>query len=631
MVNVLYHRGPDDCGVWTQGNVGLGQSRLSIIDLSPLAHQPMSNEDCTVWLAFNGEIYNFVELRERLVKQGHIFRSRMDGETIIHLWEEEGEQCVEKLNGMFALAIWDARRQVLFLARDREGEKPLFYAHLPDRFLFGSEIKSILQDPSFTPEPDLEAIHHYLAYQSVPAPYSAFQGIRKLPPASTLSIKNGAIQLHRYWKLSYRNKLAVNGPSDEQALRHEIVERLRQAVRSRLVSDVPLGAFLSGGIDSSIIVALMAGMMDRPVKTFSIGFTHAEYNELPYARMVAERYGTDHHELVVTPDVAAIIPEMVWHYDEPFADLSAIPTFYLCQQARQHVTVALSGDGGDENFAGYARYQNPGIVEIRRGLRTLLSRVTRPDKMLQAVMAAGGWRSNLPRFKDLHQRRLQYYYRISYFNEVYQSQLYTPDFRQRLGGVRSMDWMMNKFQESDAQDFLDAMMDVDLSCYLPDTLMTKMDIAAMAHSLEVRAPMLDHSFLEFAARIPSRLKLKDGSESKHILKQAFAPYLPHDVIHRKKMGFGVPLDHWFRNELKAMVYDTLLSQRAIDRGYFQRPFIQSLLDRHQAGENWHFLIWNLLMLELWFLMFVDRVLPIPAAHAPVSVSAEMPVNAFVVV
>ncbi len=614
MNRVLDHRGPDDSGVWTGGNVGLGQARLSIIDLSPLAHQPMSNEDGTVWITFNGEIYNFPELRQELIQKGHTFRSHSDTETIVHLWEEEGERCVERLRGMFAFAIWDDRRKTLFLARDREGKKPLFFAALPDRFLFGSEIKAILQDPEFKPEPDLEAIHYYLAYQSVPAPYCAFKGINKLPPAHTLLVKEGRLTRRRYWKLSYRDKLRVTGADSPAELQSELIDRLREAVRIRLMSDVPLGAFLSGGVDSSIIVALMAELMDQPVKTFSIGFTHEEYNELPYARMVAERYGTDHHEFVVTPDAQAIFPELVWHYNEPFADSSAIPTYYVSKMAREYVTVVLTGDGGDENFAGYPRYQNQGEHSIRRKFPSLLSRLARPDQLWSTFIINGDLRGAIRRLGDLDQRRLLYYLRITHFHESYQAQMYTPEFRRRLGNTATVDLLLEKYRQSDARDFLDATLDVDLNLYLPDTLMTKTDIASMANSLEVRAPMLDHHFLEFAARIPPELKLKDGTIGKYILKKAAEPYLPNEVIYRKKMGFGVPIDHWFRHELKEMAYDTLLSRRAIERGYFRREYIENLLDRHQAGETWQYLIWNLLMLELWHLMFIDGTLLPPAEH-----------------
>ena len=612
MNTILHHRGPDDYGIWVQGNIGLGQARLSIIDLSPLGHQPMCNEDGSVWITFNGEIYNFLELKKELIQKGHQFRSQTDSETILHLWEEFGPACVERLRGMFAIALWDERQRTLFLARDRMGKKPLFYAALPDRFIFGSEIKAILQDDDFEIAPDLEAIHYYLTYQSVPAPYSAFKGIKKLAPAHTLLVKDGKVEVKRYWNLSYREKRRVVGEAGERELQEEIIERLREAVRIRLMSDVPLGAFLSGGIDSSIVVALMAGLMDQPVKTFSIGFVEEEYNELKYARMVAERYHTDHHEFIVKPDAQSIFPELVWHYNEPFADSSAIPTYYVSKLARQHVTVVLTGDGGDENFAGYPRYQNFGDYSTKNSYPSWLARCLIPNSEMRLFRR--GWGRTLEsmrRLKDLTQERLLYYRRITHFSEYYQQSLYTRDFFEKLQGKIGVDIMLDKYRQSDATNFLDSTLYLDLNLYLPDTLMTKTDIAGMTHSLEARMPILDHLFMEFVATIPPELKLKDGTISKYIFKKAVEPYLPHEVIYRSKMGFGVPTDHWFRHELKEMVYDILLSQRALARGYFNRDYVQSLLDRHQSGENWQYFIWNLLMLEMWHLMFIDQTLAYP--------------------
>jgi asparagine synthase (glutamine-hydrolysing) len=619
MAGALWHRGPDDGGVWTEGNAGLGFRRLSIIDLSPAGHQPMGNEDGSVWIVFNGEIYNFQELRSELIAKGHSFRSRTDSETIVHLWEEAGEACVERLRGMFAFAIWDSRRRALFLARDREGKKPLFYAELPDRLLFGSEVKALLEDPDFRPEADLEALHHYLAFQSVPAPWSAFKGVRKLPPAHTLLYLDGRVTLRRYWKLSYREKRVVKDERDAQRLGDEVIERLREAVRIRLMSDVPLGAFLSGGIDSSLVVAMMAGLGSQPVKTFSIGFTNEEYDELPYARSVAQRYGTDHHEFIVTPDAEAILPDLVWHYNEPFADSSAIPTYYVAKLAREHVTVALTGDGGDENFAGYPRYQF-GASEVGSGASVLL-RLLRQWMTMPGLVDARDPKATWGRLRALTPKRLLYYLRITHFHEGYQGRLYTDSFRERVGPALTVDWMLRWLRASDAADGLDSLLDLDLALYLPDTLMTKVDVASMAHSLETRCPLLDQEFLEFAATIPANLKLKDGV-GKHILKQAAAPYLPAEVIHRKKMGFGVPIDHWFRNELRGLVRDTLLSSRALERGYFRKAYVEEILRRHDnPGESWHYLIWNLLMLEMWHLMFIDRTLAMPKRRLEVKASA----------
>ncbi|MFZ2089335.1 MAG: asparagine synthase (glutamine-hydrolyzing) [Desulfobaccales bacterium] len=612
MALVQNHRGPDDQGCWQQDNVGLAHVRLSIIDLSPLGHQPMTNEDNSVWITFNGEIYNFLELREELRQKGHQFRSRTDTEVIVHLWEEEGVRCVERLRGMFAFAIWDDRQKTLFLARDRMGKKPLFYAMLPDRFLFASEIKAILEDPDFRPEPDLKAIHYYLAYQSVPSPYSAFRGIHKLPPAHCLLVKEGKGEPRRYWKLSYQNKLSVNGAKGEEDLQEEILERLREAVRIRLISDVPLGAFLSGGIDSSLVVALMAGICNEPVKTFSISFAQEEYNEAHYARMVADRYRTDHHEFKVTPDAKAIFPELVWHYNEPFADPSAIPTYYVSKLARQHVTVVLNGDGGDENFAGYPRYALNGSFEREGGLWPLLHQWLGDLYAWQDFVRQQRLWKDPAALRSFSPRLFSYYWRITHFHELHQAKLYTPHMRAATAHYPAFQLMLGKYQASDARDFLDALLNLDLELYLPDTLMVKVDIASMAHSLEARAPMLDHHFLEFTARIPANLKLKNGTESKYIFKKAAEAFLPEEVIYRPKMGFGVPTDHWFRHELRELVTDTLLSPSALGRGYFRRDFLEKLLTEHQSGEkNWQYLIWNLLMLELWHQMFIDKTLEPP--------------------
>lgn len=617
MNRVLAHRGPDDQGTWRKQHVGLGHVRLSIIDLSPQGHQPMSNEDQTVWITYNGEIYNFPELREELQQKGHQFRSRTDTEVIVHLWEEEGVRCVERLRGMFAFAIWDERQQVLFLARDRLGKKPLFYAMLPDRFVFGSEIKAILQDPEMQPEPDLQALHYYLTYQSVPAPYGAFRGISKLPAAHCLLVKEGTGTPRRYWKLSYKEKIEVNGPEAEARLQEEIIERLREAIRIRLVSDVPLGAFLSGGIDSSMVVALMADFFNQPVKTFSISFSQDEYNEAAYARRVAEQYHTDHQEFQVTPDARAIFPELVWHYDEPFADPAAIPTYYVSKLARQYVTVVLNGDGGDENFAGYTRYIKNGAVPDQGGVYSLLQGWFGDLCGWYAFVKQQHLWKDPVTLSSFTPRLFSYYWRITHIHELHQAQLYTADMKAATEAHPAFRLLLEKYRGSDARSFVDALLNVDLEFYLPDTLMPKVDVASMAHSLEARAPMLDHLFLEFTAKIPVNLKLNNGTRSKYIFKKAAEPFLPMEIIHRPKMGFAVPTDHWFRNELKELVFDTLLSPRALGRGYFRKEAVERILTQHQTPPfNWQYLIWNMLMLELWHQMFIDKTLAPPTKHAP---------------
>ncbi|MBI3399372.1 MAG: asparagine synthase (glutamine-hydrolyzing) [Deltaproteobacteria bacterium] len=605
MASIIAHRGPDDEGIYVKGSVGLGHRRLSIIDLSPLAHQPMSNEDGSVWIVFNGEIYNFIDLKKDLIKRGHTFRSHSDTEVILHLYEEEGTECVQKLRGMFAFAIWDERDKSLFLARDRVGKKPLYYRHANSAFVFASEIKAILQDTAFQRKPDYLAIHHYLTYQDVPSPWTAFEGINKLPPAHCLILKNGHVDMKRYWKLSYLPKHEIG----IEEIKSEIIERLKEAITIRLISDVPLGAFLSGGIDSSATVALMAGMVNEPVKTFSIGFKEEAYNELRYARMVAERYKTDHTEFIVEPKAMEVIDKLVWHYNEPFADSSAIPTYYVSKLAREHVTVVLNGDGGDENFAGYGRYAaNEFSRKIHRFFPTPIAKALLPLVMI------------LPHGKDPKnffwrlKRFLQEYVKspeirnahwLCHFSMEMKSELYTDGFTDKVSGIDSFELLFDKYKEVEAESFLDKTLYADVMMYLPDDLLVKVDVASMANSLEARSPFLDHEFMEFAARIPSELKLK-GRTTKYILKEALRGILPDDVLFRSKMGFGVPIDHWFRNELKEMAYDMLLGKRCVERGYFQKGFIQKILDEHVSGRwNWQYHIWNLLMLELWHREFID--------------------------
>lgn len=605
MTASLIHRGPDDEGIYVKGNVGLGHRRLSIIDLSPLGHQPMSNEDGSIWIVFNGEIYNFPELRETLVKKGHIFRSKSDTETIIHLYEEYGIACLEYLRGMFAFAILDDKNKSLFLARDRIGKKPLYYCHSGNSFVFASEIKAILHDDSYPKRPDYMAIHHYLTYQDVPSPWTAFEGIKKLAPAHYLILKNGKIEVNHYWKLSYLPKHKMS----EKDLKEEIIERLREAVRIRLLSDVPLGAFLSGGIDSSAIVALMSGLMGVPVKTFSIGFKEETYNELKYARKVAEKYKTDHTEFIVEPRALDIIDKIVWHYNEPFADPSAIPTYYVSKLAREHVTVILNGDGGDENFAGYGRYPALAFSErIHRIFPNALAAL-----LLKAVMplphgtdpANLVWRTKRFLQEYLKPLELRNGHWLCHFSTAMKQNLYTDAFARKVGGIDSFDLLMDQYREAQADTFIDKTLSADVMMYLPDALLVKVDVASMANSLEARSPLLDHEFMEFVARIPAELKLK-GNTTKYILKKALKGILPNEVLSRGKMGFGVPLDHWFRNELKEMVYDTLLSDTAAQRGYFRQTFVKQMLYEHVLGQwNWQNHIWNLLMLELWHRKFID--------------------------
>jgi asparagine synthase (glutamine-hydrolysing) len=604
MSGLLTHRGPDGADVFARGPAGLGHRRLAVIDLSEAGCQPMSTADGRLWLTFNGEIYNFQELRAELEARGHRFRSHTDSETILYAYREFGVDCLLRLRGMFAFALWDEPRQRLFVARDRLGKKPLFYRTDQDGIAFASEPKAFLADPSFAAVPDPEALSAYLTYQYVPSPLSAFAGVRKLPPAHYLLAENGQVTIQRYWKLSYARKRRLSDGEAVEELRH----RLRDAVRIRLVSDVPLGAFLSGGIDSGSVVALMSELGSGPVNTFSIGFEEKEYDELPYARLVAERYGTNHREFVVRPDALHILPRLVWHYNEPFADSSAIPTFLLSELTRRYVTVALNGDAGDENFAGYERYRANVLAQrydrIPGVLRHPVERLAGllPGSTRSRTLVSKGKRF-LEALSETPERR--YVRWMSHFDSSLKAELCRREFLEA-AGPDPAEILLRSYAASDAPDFIDATLDVDVNNYLPDDLLVKVDIATMAHGLEARSPLLDHELVEFAASLPSSLKLRGGVK-KYILKQAVRPLLPREIIERPKMGFGVPLDSWFRHELKELAHDVLLSASLRNRGYFRQPVIERLLAEHVAGaRSWHYQLWNLLMLELWHRAFVDH-------------------------
>lgn len=605
MCDLLAHRGPDGEGVYACGHVGLGHRRLAIIDLSPAGRQPMASEDERFRITFNGEVYNFLDLRADLEARGHRFRSRTDTEVVLAAYREFGVGCLDRLRGMFAFAIYDASDRSLFLARDRLGTKPLVYWLHRDGISFASEPKAFLADPAFEITPDAEALFHYVSYQYVPAPLSAFVGVRKLPPAHYLLVKDSHTTLERYWKLRYGDKRAM---SEDEAC-EELVARLREAVRLRLISDVPLGAFLSGGLDSGAVVALMALESGARVKTFSIGFDEKEYDERPFARLVAERYGTEHHEFVVRPQALDILPKLVWHYNEPYADSSAIPTYYLAERTRQHVTVALNGDAGDENFAGYDRYRANVLAapwdRIPAGLRRAVARRAR------ALLSGGRTNTTLQRagrfleaIAEPPERRYGRW--MMHVDGALKDALCTREFAQAAGAPDSLTRLTDWYARSDARDFVDATLDVDVNMYLPDDLLVKVDIATMAHGLEARSPLLDHKVMEFAASLPSSMKLR-GRTRKYIFKRAVKALLPGAILTRRKMGFGVPLDRWFRGELRELAADVLLGRRLRERGYFRPEFLERIVSEHVGGvRNWHDQLWNLLMFELWHRMFVDE-------------------------
>jgi asparagine synthase (glutamine-hydrolysing) len=628
MCDVLAHRGPDDEGiVFIKGNqyfevrkssselsydngfqVGLGHRRLSIIDLSEAAHQPMCNEDGSVWIVLNGEVYNFQELRLILKKKGHFFKSNSDTEVILHAYEEWDVDCLKVFRGMFAFAIWDLKLQRLFMARDRLGKKPLVYFCKNGHFGFASEIKALLQVPGVENNVNGNAIHHYLTYQYVPSPETIIGGIKKLPPGHYLLYDHlGNLKIERYWRLNFNSSHQTDTNVEE--LKDRIRTELEESVRLRLISDVPLGAFLSGGLDSSLIVGIMARLSGQPVKTFSIGFEEKEFDELSYARIVSDHFSTEHHEFIVKPNAIEILPKLVWHYNEPFADSSAIPTYYVANLTKDFVKVVLTGDAGDENFAGYPRYLRSMWVASFTRIPEKLRRDLLPYFL--RVFSGLHWREKtLNRLADFMEslstdQTKNYAEQIKIFSAKEKEIIYTDDFRKQVEKNDPFDFLLSKFQESGTEDLLEQLVYVDMNSYLPEDLLVKMDIATMANSLEARVPFLDHKFMELVGEIPFHLKLR-GTESKFILKKAFKDFLPAAILKRKKMGFGVPLSKWFRNELKEYVYEVLLDPKTLNRGYFKREGIERLLNDHIALRYDHSArIWALLFLEIWFRVFMD--------------------------
>jgi asparagine synthase (glutamine-hydrolysing) len=607
MTDVLRHRGPDDQGQYysefrlrppyeAMPGVALGFRRLSIIDLAT-GNQPMSNEDGNVWMVFNGEIYNYQALRYRLEGSGHRFRTDSDSETIVHLYEDEGPQCFSHLNGMFAVAIWDARRRRLVLGRDRLGKKPLVYRQESGRMLFASELKSLLEVSGLPREIDASAVDEYLTYQYVPHPNCIFRGFRKLPPGCYAVWQDDRLEVRPYWQPDFTSERRLPKPKAIEQLR----ELLESAVKLRMRSDVPLGAFLSGGIDSSLIVALMQKHSAEPVKTFTIGFPVKEYDETKYAELVAKHLKTDHHTLQVEPNAIEVLPKLAWHYDEPFGDSSAIPTWYVSKLTREHVTVALSGDGGDELFAGYPRYRAVALgarLDWLSPVKSLLA-----ARAWQYLPTSGRQKSRLRQFKRFSEAlalspERRYLDWISIFNERRRADLYQDEFLAQLTTDPAA-FLRSAWKRCAGRDAVSCASLADLVTYLPCDLMTKVDIASMAHSLECRAPFLDYRVVEFAAALPARYKLR-GSRSKWLLREAFGELLPREIWTRRKMGFGVPLDHWFRHELRDLTTDLLLSGNSRSRQFLRPESVQLLWDEHQQRRFDHSArLWTLVMLESW--------------------------------
>ncbi len=602
MLVAQLHRGPDGGGLLADGPVVLGHRRLSIIDLSTAGRQPMTNEDGTVAVVVNGEIYNHSELRRDLEEKGHRFRSQSDSEVVVHLYEEVGSRTPEYLRGMFAFAVWDARRRRLLLARDRFGEKPLHYAQTADTFLFASEIAALLADDRVGRQIDLAALDAYLALQYVPHPDTIFTDIKKLPPGHLLEVEAGGVPSVRSYYSLKGHAGRDPGPATEAEALGLIRSTVEEAIDSRLMSDVPLGAFLSGGVDSSIVVACMARRSSRPVQTFSVGFSDAGATELPYARLVAERYHTDHHELMVDPDMASLLPSVIRHHGEPFGDTSAIPTRYLCQMTRRNVVVALSGDAGDEVFGGYRRYVWAHVADVIRRLPAGMGAAVAAT--LRAVPGAPlRW---LRRFgkavaSDEASAYLEF---IGHFPIDERTALYTPDLAHRFASDETAHRFAQRLGAIPAGAAVDRLSALDLQTYLPDDILTKVDIASMTCGLEARAPLVDHRVVELGAWLPASAKLRD-MEGKALFKKAFEDLLPPAILERGKRGFALPTRRWLGGRLHGFARETLLSASARARGLFRPEAVTSLLDRHRAGEDHGERIWNLLALEIWYREMVD--------------------------
>ena len=613
MCDVIRHRGPDDEGVWVDEGVALGMRRLSIIDLST-GHQPIHNEDRTVWIVFNGEIYNFRELRRELEAAGHRFYTATDTEVIVHAYEQWGKGAIGRLRGMFGLAIWDTTSRTLLVARDRIGIKPMHYATVSGRFYFGSELKSLIEAPDLPRDLDAGALDHYLSFLYTPRDGSIFKSVRKLPPGHLLTWDEGRIVIEQYWQMPATETFA--GSEEEAVQQLRVV--LSDAVRSHMISDVPLGAFLSGGVDSSLVVGLMSELSSARVKTFSIGFDEPAFDELEHARRVADHFGTEHHEFVVKPDGVGILDQLVSHFDEPFADSSAIPTWYVSEMARRHVTVVLSGDGGDELFGGYERYlPHPRVVAFDRYSPRALRRVA-------AIAAAGlphGVRGkNFLRHVGRDEQG-RYLDAIRFFGADEKPALLTRDVQQAIDGPDPETRLARHFERFAQLPWPSQMMRFDAETYLPEDVLTKVDRMSMAHSIESRVPLLDNEVIAFASALPASLKIKNGRR-KHVLKEVAATLVPPDVLNRKKQGFGVPLGTWFRGNLRELFADTLLSPASLQRGYFQPAFVRRIVDEHLAGKRDHTLrLWQLVVFEKWQQQYVNSF-PLSAPALPSAAVAQ---------
>lgn len=615
MCEAIVHRGPDDEGILARHNTGLGMRRLSIIDLAG-GHQPVFNEDRSAWIVFNGEIYNFPELRPELKARGHRFYTHTDTEVIVHLYEEMGSECVQKLRGMFAFALWDERRQSLLIARDRLGKKPLHYALHRGKLYFASEIKSILAVAPELAEVNRTALMQYMYLGYVPSPATAFAGIHKLPPGSVLEFERGEVRIRQYWDLP---EYGTHHPKSENECLEELEHRLAEAVRIRLISDVPLGALLSGGTDSSTVVALMARASSKPVKTFAIGFRQSDFDESKYARIVAEKFATEHHELILDPDVVGGLEKLTRSLEEPFSDPSILPTYFVSCLARQHVTVALSGDGGDELFAGYERYGNQQRRQISAKIPQSVWRFYRQRLFPLIPKGARGRQLSYNASLPWKERYADEVCLVPAFER--EMPLLSPEFRATLADSGDpQDILLDYFNHAPAHDPISEMLYVDTKTYLVDDILAKVDRMSMLTSLEVRVPILDHLFVEWVTALGPEWKMRDGQQKHIFRKLAERVGVPKEVLYRPKQGFALPLPHWMRNELKELIMTVLLEPRTLQRGYFDPRGVRQLLNEHFSGRrNQVALIWRLLLFELWHRNFLEsfgsaeRCIPAEAA------------------
>jgi asparagine synthase (glutamine-hydrolysing) len=594
MCKIIRHRGPDDQGVWVGDGVALGVRRLSIIDLAG-GHQPIFNEDQSILVVFNGEIYNYLELRKDLQECGHHFATNCDTEAIVHAYEEYGDDCVKHLRGMFTFAIWDRKRQRLLAARDRFGKKPLNYYWDGRRLIFGSEIKSILE-AGIPREINPVALDEYLVYRYVPTPNTLFKNVMKLPAAHILIYEDGQISTRRYWELSF----TPTCQDDEATATERILDLLKDAVKVRLMSEVPLGAFLSGGVDSSVVVGLMSQMMSQPVKTFSIGFEEDDYSELPYARKIAEHFGTDHHEFLVRPELISVLPQLIWAYDEPFGDASMLPTYYVSKLAREHLTVALTGDGGDEIFGGYVHYDRELVTSrIPLLMRLLLG--------YGSLLMPNGMRGKKRFHNMLYDHATRNVCSISLFPEGSRPSMYSPEYFAYVRDHNPFERQLSVYRKVSYLDTTASMQYVDSQVYLTDDILVKVDKASMLNSLETRAPLLDQYLVEYVASLPTSMRLRNGV-LKYLLKKIALDMVPHETVNRPKHGFSVPIKQWFRGDLTAYARELLVAPRARQRGIFNPQYISNLLNAHASTKlvNFSEAIWALVCLELWFQVYMDE-------------------------